>query len=134
MATTAVEVVSPAKVLYTGEAEMVVTKTVTGEIAFLAEHIPFLGALQPCLTRLIAENGDEVRLAITGGFVEVRDNRVVILADDAVLGSDVDVEAARADLRTATDRLRDDAEDAEAAALLAAAEARLEAAGVASSG
>jgi F-type H+-transporting ATPase subunit epsilon len=105
MATTHVEVVSPAAVLYTGDAEMVVCRSVDGEIAFLADHIPYLGALDPCVTRLIAENGDETRIAVSGGFVEVRDNQVIILADHAELGADVDVDAARTALREARDRL-----------------------------
>lgn len=132
MATTSVEVVSPAKVLYEGEAEMVVCRTVTGEIAFLADHIPFLGALDPCVVRLVAEGGgSEVRIAVSGGFVEVRDNHVVVLADSAEMGDDVDVAAAREAARSASERLRDDADDDVAAADLAAAQARLEAAGVA---
>jgi F-type H+-transporting ATPase subunit epsilon len=104
VATTHVEVVSPAAVLYTGDAEMVVCRSVDGEIAFLADHIPYLGALDPCVTRLIAENGDETKIAVSGGFVEVRDNQVIILADHAELGSDVDVDAARTALREARDR------------------------------
>ncbi len=128
MATTEVEVVSPAAVLFSGEAERVVCRTVGGEIAFLANHIPYLGALVPCVTRIVAENGDETRMAVSGGFVETRDNRVVILADDAQLGSDVDVEEARAAARDAESRLSGDAADEEAQAALDAARARLEAA------
>ncbi|HLH47073.1 MAG TPA: ATP synthase F1 subunit epsilon [Acidimicrobiales bacterium] len=129
MATTAVEVVSPAKVLYEGDAEMVVCRTVGGEIAFLANHIPYLGALEPCVVRLVAEDGGQVRIAVGGGFVEVRDNKVVLLADAAELGDEIDVEAARAAARDAEQRLRDHADDEEAATALRAAEARLEAAG-----
>jgi F-type H+-transporting ATPase subunit epsilon len=105
VATTHVEVVSPAAVLYTGDAEMVVCRSFDGEIAFLADHIPYLGALDPCVTRLIAENGDETKIAVSGGFVEVRDNQVIILADRAELGPDIDLDAARAELRQAQDRL-----------------------------
>ncbi|HLI01066.1 MAG TPA: ATP synthase F1 subunit epsilon [Acidimicrobiales bacterium] len=131
MATTSVEVVSPARVLYTGEAEMVVCRTDGGEIAFLANHIPYLGALDPCVTRLIAEDGSETRIAVSGGFVEVRDNRVIVLADRAELGSDVDVEAARAEVREAQGRLSGASGDDVAVAELDVrrAEVRLEAAG-----
>jgi F-type H+-transporting ATPase subunit epsilon len=135
VATTQVEVVSPARILYTGEAEMVVCRSVDGEIAFLAGHIPYLGALDPCVTRLVAENGDETKIAVSGGFVEVRDSRVVILADQAELAADVDVEAAHAARRDAQQRAAAAGSDEAVAALaeldLRRAEVRLEAAGVA---
>jgi F-type H+-transporting ATPase subunit epsilon len=129
VATTEVEVVSPAKVLYTGEAEMVVCRSVDGEIAFLADHVPYLGALDTCVVRLIPESGDETRLAVTGGFVEVRDNRVIILADSAELGADIDVDATRAAQRDAEGRLRTNADDEDAQADLRRSEVLLEAAG-----
>jgi F-type H+-transporting ATPase subunit epsilon len=103
MATTAVEVVSPTKLLFEGEAEMVVTRSVDGDIAFLAEHVPLLAALDPCVTRIVAPDGSEVRIAIAGGFVEVRDSKVTILADAAELSGDIDVEQARRDLQAATE-------------------------------
>jgi F-type H+-transporting ATPase subunit epsilon len=134
MPTTEVEVVSPAKVLYTGEAEMVICRSVDGEIAFLAHHVPYLGALDPCVVRLIAESGDETRLAVSGGFVEVRDNRVIILADSAELAGDIDVDAARASVRDAEGRIRDAADDEGAQADLRRAQVLLEAAGAAQTG
>jgi F-type H+-transporting ATPase subunit epsilon len=133
MATTQVEVVSPRGVLYTGEAEMVVCRSVDGEIAFLAGHIPYLGALDPCVTRLIPESGEETRIALGGGFVEVRDSHVVILADQAELAGDVDVEAARAARRDAQSRVsaaNGEEETALAELDLRRAEVRLEAAGI----
>ncbi|MHB1930798.1 MAG: ATP synthase F1 subunit epsilon [Acidimicrobiales bacterium] len=131
MATTHVEVVSPTRVLHSGDAEMVVTRTVDGDIAFLADHVPLLGALDTCVTRIVAEDGSEVRIAVAGGFVEVRDNHVIVLAADAALGSEIDVDAARAELREAEARQRDDATDEAAEAALRRAQVRLEAAGVA---
>ena len=104
MATTAVEVVSPTKLLFEGEAEMVVTRSVDGDIAFLADHVALLAALDPCVTRIVAPDGSEVRIALAGGFVEVRDNKVTILADAAELSGDIDVEQARRDLQTAIEQ------------------------------
>lgn len=125
MATTEVEVVSPDRTLYEGECEMVVGATVDGEIAFLAEHFPFIGALDPCPLRLVMqEGGDEVVFAVRGGFVEVRDNKVIVLAELAIPKDDVDVEEARSDLSDAEGREDDRAEADEKWA-----RARLEAAG-----
>jgi F-type H+-transporting ATPase subunit epsilon len=90
-----VELVSPERILYSGDAEMVVCRTVDGgEIAFLAGHAPFLGALGEGMVR-IKTSSEEVVAAVHSGFVEVRDNRVIVLSDVAELAPDIDVERAR---------------------------------------
>ena len=73
MATTmTVEVVSPEAVLYSGEAEMVITRTLGGgEIAFQPGHAPFLGALIENHTRVFLPGGTVEDIAVHGGFVEV---------------------------------------------------------------
>ena len=130
MATTEVEVVSPDRTLYTGEAEMVVCRTVDGEIAFLAEHTPLIGALVPCVLRIVAEGGDEDMFAVGGGFVDVGNNKVIVLADQAQEAGDIDVAAARSDLEQAQSRQGSDDEDSEEAATAERwAEVRLEVAG-----
>ncbi len=132
MATTQVEVVSPDRTLFSGEAEMVACRTVDGEIAFLADHTPLIGALAPCMVRIIAEGGaSEVVFVVAGGFVEVSDNKVILLADRAESPEDIDVAGARSDLSQAEERLSSgDADDAPAArAAQRYAEARIEAAG-----
>ena len=91
-----VELVSPERILYSGEAEMVVARTIDGgEIAFLTGHAPFVGALGIGLVRIKTTVGGEQVAAVHGGFVEVRDNRVIILSDVAELATDVDVDRAR---------------------------------------
>ncbi|MDQ6784344.1 MAG: ATP synthase F1 subunit epsilon [Actinomycetota bacterium] len=130
MATTEVEVVSPDRTLYSGEAEMVVCRTVDGEIAFLADHTPLIGALEPCVLRIVAEGGDEDVFAVGGGFVDVGNNKVIVLADQAQEAGDIDVAAARSDLEAAQSRQGSaDEEDAEAANAQRWAEVRLEVAG-----
>lgn len=90
------ELVSPERILYSGDAEMVVCRTVGGgELAFLTGHASFLGALDIALVRIKPTEGGEVVAAVHGGFVEVRDNRVTVLSDVAELGGDVDVDRAR---------------------------------------
>ena len=136
MATTRVELVTPDRTLFSGEAEMVATRTVGGgEIAFLANHTAFVGAVQPGLLRVVhpegvaaGTTGGELRFAVHGGFVEVRDNRVIVVADAAESAEDIDVERAQ--------RARDDAQrrlsagdDRQAAADLRRAEVRLEVSG-----
>jgi F-type H+-transporting ATPase subunit epsilon len=125
-----VEVVSPEQVLYSGEATMVITRTLGGgEIAFQPGHAAFLGALQECHTRVFLDDGAVEDIAVHGGFVEVSNNKVSILSDSAELGSDIDIERARAAMERAENILRHQ-HDAEAVCALGRAHARLNAARV----
>ena len=96
-----VELVSPERILYSGEAEMVICRAASGDIAFLDNHAPFLGALDIGVVRILRGNQPEERAAVHGGFVEVRDNRVIILSDVAELANQIDVERARRSLQDA---------------------------------
>jgi len=125
-----VQLVSPEQVLYTGDAEMVVARTLSGgEIAFLKDHAPFLGALGAYPVRVIHADGTQEKFAVHGGFVEVGNDRVIILSDVAELASQIDVDRARAAKATAEQSLQVNPEDADAVAALRRAEARLDVAG-----
>ena len=139
MATTKFELVTPNSTLYSGRAEMIVCRSVDGEIAFLANHMPYIGALDAGLVRIVGpvregtEEGTgapDVRLVVQGGFVEVKDNEVIMLADVAELASEIDVAAATRDREDAEQRLSSagDETDPEAKTALRWAEARIEAA------
>ena len=86
-----VEVVSPESILYEGEAEQVVCRPTGGEIAFLPGHQPFVGALETYPVRVLLPGSGEVVIAVHGGFVEVRDDRVTVLSDVAELPEQIDV-------------------------------------------
>ncbi len=125
-----VEVVSPEQVLYSGEATMVITRTLGGgEIAFQPGHAAFLGALTENHTRVFLVDGTTEDIAVHGGFVEVSDNKVSILSDAAELASQIDVERARNAKERAEEILRHE-HDAEAISALGRAHARLHAAGI----
>jgi F-type H+-transporting ATPase subunit epsilon len=124
-----VEVVSPERVLYSGEADMVVCRTTEGEIAFLPGHVPFLGALGIGVVRSLLPERGEQAIAVHGGFVEVSNDRVIVLSDVAELAEQIDVERARRAKERADERLAADPEDEEAQAALLRAETRLEVAG-----
>lgn len=135
-----VELVSPERILFSGEAEMVVCRTSDGEVAFLTGHAPFLGALGIGIVRVHQGGGDSVRAAVHGGFVQVKDNKVIVLSDVAELPDQIDASRARESLEDAQRKLasgagaggadedREDAE-AEANAQLQRAQVRLELAG-----
>lgn len=81
-----VELVSPEEILYSGEAEMVVVRTIGGgEVAFLTGHAPFLGALDEGEARIHVLGGEVTRIQVNGGFVEVSHDKVTILSDEAEL-------------------------------------------------
>lgn len=98
-----VELVSPERILYSGEADMVIARTAGGDIAFLTGHAPFVGALGIGKVVVRQSDGTSVIAAVHGGFVEIKDNRVTILSDVAELASQIDVSRAREALSRATD-------------------------------
>jgi F-type H+-transporting ATPase subunit epsilon len=124
-----VEVVSPESILYEGEGEQVVCRPTGGEIAFLPGHTPFVGALDTYPVRVLLPGEGEVVIAVHGGFVEVRDDRVTVLSDVAELPDMIDVVRAQTAKEVAEAAVAADADDAEAAAALKRAELRLQVAG-----
>ena len=106
-----VEVVSPEKVLYSGEADMVITRTMGGgEVALQAGHAPFLAALVENHTRVFQTDGTIQDIAVHRGFVEVSGNptKVSILSDIAELAEDIDVERAKEQLEQHLHTLRNE--------------------------
>ena len=102
-----VEVVSPERVLFSGEATQVITRTREGgEVAFLPGHAAFLGALTENHTRIYLADGTIQNLAIHLGFVEVGADHVTILSDSAELEQDIDVTRAQAAKARAEEQLR----------------------------
>jgi F-type H+-transporting ATPase subunit epsilon len=124
-----VEVVSPERVLYSGDARQVITRTLEGgEIAFLPGHATFLGALTENHTRIYLTDGRVQDLAVHGGFVDVAPAHVTILSDAAELAEDIDVVRARSAKERAETAMRGE-HDAEVESALRRAHARLAASG-----
>jgi F-type H+-transporting ATPase subunit epsilon len=103
-----VELLMPDRSLWSGEAGMVIAKTIDGDIGILTGHSPVFGILSPGSTVRIQpevtgdQSGEEVRAAVRDGFLSVADNRVSILASVGLLAEDVEVSTARADLDAAS--------------------------------
>ena len=84
------EIITPGKVVYKDEVNEVILPPVNGEIAILPNHINLLTQVNP--GELIIKKGVTAQyLAITGGFLEVSDNKISILADYAVKAQDIEV-------------------------------------------
>lgn len=121
-----VELVSPESVSYTGEAEMVIARTVDGgDIAFQAGHVPFVGNLAVWSVEVVKSDGSRDVFAVHRGFVQVHGNKVTILSDVSEASNDIDVVRAQAALDNANAALTADADDVEAEAAKARAELRL---------
>jgi F-type H+-transporting ATPase subunit epsilon len=85
-----VEIVTAERLVYSEESvDRLIVPGVEGELGVLTLHAPLLTMIQPGVMRIV-KDGDEVEMAITGGFIEVRDNRVTILADAAERTEEID--------------------------------------------
>ncbi len=127
--TLSVEVVSPERILWTGDADMVIARTIGGgEIAFLTGHAPFVGALDIGRVVIRPPEGSDELVAVHGGFLEVSKDRVTILSDVAEVASQIDTVRAQAAADRAEAALRTET-DAEAEAALRRAHVRLAVAG-----
>jgi F-type H+-transporting ATPase subunit epsilon len=94
-----VELVSVERPIWSGEATMVVARTTEGEIGVMAGHAPLLAVLAPgWLVRIKMADGEELRAAVHGGFLSVRDGAVSVLAEIAETADEIDVAEARASL------------------------------------
>ena len=105
MAQLTLEVVTPEKRVLSTAADEVRAPGVLGGFGVRVDHAPFMSALEPGrLTFVLA--GQEHHFAIGGGFLQVADNRVVVLADSAEPAGEIDVDRARRALADATEKLR----------------------------
>jgi len=84
------EIVTPIKTVYKEEVDEVVAPTINGQITILPQHVGLLTKIEPG-ELLIKKNSSLQSIAITGGFIEVANNKVTILADYAVRSEDIEV-------------------------------------------
>jgi F-type H+-transporting ATPase subunit epsilon len=119
-----VQLVAPDRMIWSGDAEMVIARTVVGEIGILPRHIPLLGVLVEAPVRIKREGDDDLVAAVHGGFLSVSRDGVQVLAEIVELAEEIDTRRAR----QALDRAKD-GDDEESAAAARRATARLRAAG-----
>jgi F-type H+-transporting ATPase subunit epsilon len=123
-----VHVVTPEREVWSGDATLVVARGVEGEVGIMAQHAPLLIrlAIGPLTVR---REGDDLLAAVDGGFLHVttegQDTRVDVLATSVTLAAEIDTAAEQQRKADAESRLASARDDAEAAAELAKAQARL---------
>lgn len=90
-----VQIVTPEKIIFDEQVNEIILPTVNGEITILPNHVPLLTQLAP--GEITVKNKDKTdHLAVVGGFVEVAEGKVTILADFAILAKDVSEAEAKA--------------------------------------
>ena len=108
-----VEVVTPERVVYSGQAEMVIARGVNGELGIMPNHMPLVTPLKTAPVQIKVEGDQVERMAVSGGFMEVRDNKVIVLADTAERAEDIDTERAEQARARAENRITTRATDAD---------------------
>jgi F-type H+-transporting ATPase subunit epsilon len=103
------KLITPRRVVFEGDASLVIAVTTEGEEGILPSHAPFLAALKPGVLRAnVGGDGGETRLelATSEGFMQALPDRVTVLVDEALRFDDIDVARAREELAAATERQR----------------------------
>jgi F-type H+-transporting ATPase subunit epsilon len=114
------KLVTPAEIVFEGDAELVIAVTTEGEEGILPRHAPFLAALRPGIlranVRAMSDGGaaSRLELATSEGFMQALPDRVTVLVDEAVRFDDVVVAEARRELDEATERQKAVSDDAAA--------------------
>jgi len=111
VSTLLLEVVTPERIVYSQQADMVIVKGAEGELGILPNHIPLVTPLKIAPVRVKKSGGQEDLIAVHGGFIEVRKEKVVVLAEAAELPEEIDVDRARAAKERAERRLSEKAEN-----------------------
>jgi len=99
------EIVTAEHLNFSGDVNAVIAPGIEGQLGILPHHAPLMTMLQPGeLT--IKKDGEEIYLAITGGFLEVRPDKVILLADACERCEEIDITRAEAAKRRAEERLK----------------------------
>ena len=120
-----VEVVSADRLVWSGEATMVIARTTEGDVGILPHHAPILSLLIDGVVDVQTTEGETWVAAVSAGFLSVANNRVSVLAEYAEASHDIDLEKARQDLDRAKSAGENDDQAEERVRL---AEARIRAA------
>ena len=105
MATIKLDIVSAERLVFSEDVAEVVAPGVAGQLGILPHHAPLMTMLRSG-ELLVRKDGEEVVLAISGGFLEVRPDRVIVLADAAERAEEIDIARAEEAMRRAQERMQ----------------------------
>jgi len=100
------DIVTAERVVYSADVDIIIAPGAEGQLGILPHHAPLMTILQAG-ELVVRKGGQEDTLAISGGFLEVRPDRVIILADSAERAEEIDVARAEAAKKRAEQRLTD---------------------------
>jgi F-type H+-transporting ATPase subunit epsilon len=106
MASLKIDVVTAERVVYSAEVDTVIAPGMEGQLGILPHHAPLMTTLRAG-ELVIRKGGQEESLAISGGFLEVRPDRIIVLADQAERAEEIDVARAEAARKRAEERLKE---------------------------
>jgi F-type H+-transporting ATPase subunit epsilon len=106
MSTIKLEIVTAERLIYSEDVNMVIAPGVEGYLGILPHHAPLMTMLQPGELRVKKEN-EEIALAVTGGFIEVRPEKILVLADAAERADEIDIARAEAARKRAEERIKE---------------------------
>ena len=106
MSSIRLDIVTAERVVYSDEVDAVIAPGIEGQLGILPHHTPLMTTLRPGELR-VRKGGEEFSLAISGGFFEVRPDRVIVLADTAERVEEIDIARAEEAKRRAEERLRE---------------------------
>ncbi len=101
------ELVSPERLIFSGEVRQVVVPGVEGEFTVLPEHAPLLSSMKPGVVTVIDGGGQEDRIFVRGGFAEVNPAGLTVLAEEAIAVKDLSADRIAAQIRNAQDDVND---------------------------
>lgn len=113
MSTIKLDIVTAERVVYSEDVDVVIAPGVQGQLGILPHHAPLMTMLEPG-ELIVRKGGDELSLAISGGFLEVRPDRIIVLADTAERVDEIDLARAEDARRRAEERLRQPIADMDA--------------------
>lgn len=119
MATLRLEIITAERQVFADDINILVAPGIEGELGILPHHAPLMTMLQPG-ELLIRKDGEETYMVVTGGFLEVRPDKVIVLADACERAEEIDVTRAEEAKRRAEERLTTRPPDVEAASIEAA--------------
>ena len=99
-----IDVVTAEKMVYSDQVDMVIAPGSEGELGILPHHTPLMTMLKPG-ELLLKKGTEEVSLAVSGGFLEIRPDRVIVLADAAERAEEIDATRAEAARKRAEESL-----------------------------
>lgn len=135
MAKIKLEIISPNKVVYSADIDMLIVRSIAGDLGIMPKHAPLLVGLVPHAMRAIID-GTENLIAVSGGFIQVQPDKIIVLASAAELPIEIDINRARKAYERAQKRLesfkenpevKGDVDTLRARAALERAKARLKA-------